>query len=148
MKDARGHGSNARPIPGSPYHKKSDAELRYIIKDASEAARASRGMSSYNPHSGAREDSEGKYLDQVNDASTVLGYRDRGGQSDHPDAVAARALASGPKSAPVPLHEASAQFHAHLDDERYAGMGPDPTHWAKGKGSRKARSTLAIPNKF
>jgi len=43
------------------YRQKSDAELRYIIQDAGEAARAQRGMSS-----------EAKYLDQVNDASTVL----------------------------------------------------------------------------
>lgn len=43
------------------YRQKSDAELRYIMKDAGEAARAQRGMSS-----------EAKYLDQVNDAATVL----------------------------------------------------------------------------
>lgn len=43
------------------YRQKSDAELRYIIQDAGEAARAQRGMSS-----------EAKYLDQVNDATTVL----------------------------------------------------------------------------
>lgn len=112
MKDAKGHGSNerggrlAKPIPGHPYHKKTDAELRYIQKDANEAAHAMRGQTSYDPNSGKRQDIEGKYLDQVNDASTVLGYRDRGGKSDHPDAVAARALASGPKSAPTPMHDA------------------------------------------
>lgn len=110
MKDALGHGSNgkggkvAKPIPNSPYHKKTDDELRYIAKDAGEAARASQGMTAYNPTSGVREDTEGKYLDQVNDAASVLGYRARGGQSDHPNAVAARALASGPKSAPVDVH--------------------------------------------
>src|SRR5665647_669818 len=75
MKDAKGHGSEARgsggamPIAGHPYHTKTNDELQYIAKDASEAARAQRGMSS-----------EGKYLDQVNDASTVLGYRARGGK--------------------------------------------------------------------
>jgi hypothetical protein len=46
------------------YRKKTDAELQYIIKDAGEAARAQRGMSS-----------ETKYLDQVNDACTVLNER-------------------------------------------------------------------------
>lgn len=100
-KDAKGHGSDGRggggykPIPNSPYHAKSDAELRYIAKDASEAATAAQSMGKL----------ETKYNDQVNDASTVLGYRNRGGQSDHPDAVAARALASGPKSAPVTVHD-------------------------------------------
>jgi hypothetical protein len=43
------------------YRSKTDAELRYIIQDAGETARIQRGMSS-----------EQKYLDQVNDASTVL----------------------------------------------------------------------------
>lgn len=54
------------PLDGHPYHGKSDAELQYIIKDAGEAARA---MKSINPAA------EAKYLDQVNDASTVLYHR-------------------------------------------------------------------------
>ena len=57
------------PIAGHPYHKKSDAELRYIIKDAGEAAKAMQGHD---------KKAEAKYLDQVNDASTVLSYRRRG----------------------------------------------------------------------
>ncbi len=71
-KDAKGHGSERRgggmPLQGHPYHQKTNDELRYIAKDASAAAIAGRGLSS-----------EGKYLDQVNDASTVLGFRQRGG---------------------------------------------------------------------
>ena len=64
------------PIAGHPYHKKNDAELRYIIKDAGEAAKAMRGHD---------KKAEAKYLDQVNDASTVLNYRRRGGKwSGHP----------------------------------------------------------------
>jgi hypothetical protein len=59
------------PLKGHGYHAKTDAELRYILKDASEAARNMKGMDSR---------AEGKYLDQANDASTVLGYRKRGGQ--------------------------------------------------------------------
>jgi len=51
------------------YATKTDDELRYIIKDASEAALAMRG------HSPASEE---KYLDQVNDASTILYRRRRG----------------------------------------------------------------------
>lgn len=58
-----------RPLPGHPYHGKTDAELRYIISDAGEAAKA---MRDHNPQA------ESKYLDQVNDACTVLHYRDKG----------------------------------------------------------------------
>ena len=54
------------PLKGHPYHKKSDTSLRYIVKDAGEAAVA---MKDHSPKS------EAKYLDQVNDASTVLHYR-------------------------------------------------------------------------
>ena len=55
-----------KPIPHHDYHAKSDAQLLYIIKDAGEAARAMRGMDYA---------AECKYLDQVNDACTVLRYR-------------------------------------------------------------------------
>lgn len=106
MKDALGHGSNgrggrtAKPIPGHPYHGKSDAELRYIMKDASEAGKNAQEM--------GNDRGVNKYADQVNDAATVLGYRARGGSQDTPEpsnAAAARAMASGPKSAPVPTHD-------------------------------------------
>lgn len=65
------------PLKGHNYHSKTDAELRYILKDANEAARNMKDMDSK---------AEGKYLDQVNDASTVLGYRKRGGQPVMPPA--------------------------------------------------------------
>lgn len=59
------------PLRGHTYHTKSDAELLYIIRDASEAAHCMRNHD-------AR--AEAKYLDQVNDASTILHYRRNGGQ--------------------------------------------------------------------
>lgn len=48
------------------YRQKTEAELRYIQRDANEAAQAMKG---WNPQA------EAKYLDQVNDASTVLYQR-------------------------------------------------------------------------
>lgn len=97
MKDAKGHGSNARPIPGHIYHTKSDMELRYIAKDAAEAGR--------NAHEMGDMRGVNKYADQVADASTVLGYRARGGKSDSP----AEQLHSGTaKSNPSPVHDAFA----------------------------------------
>ncbi len=53
-----------KPIPDHPYHGKTISELLYIVRDAGEAAVALRGFPA-----------EFKYLDQVNDACTVLGYR-------------------------------------------------------------------------
>jgi len=50
------------------YSDKSEAALRYIIKDASEAAINMRGMD---------DKAESKYLDQVNDACTELHRRGR-----------------------------------------------------------------------
>jgi len=61
----------AMPLKGHAYHKLSDAELRYIIKDAGEAAKA---MKDHNPRA------ESKYLDQVDDAHSVLYYRRQGGK--------------------------------------------------------------------
>jgi hypothetical protein len=48
-------GGGRMPLKGHPYHEKSEDELRYIIKDANEAARA---MKDHSPKS------ESKYLDQ------------------------------------------------------------------------------------
>jgi len=50
-------------LPGHPYHGKTDAELLYIVKDAGEAAQAMRGLN---------DQAECKYLDQMNDACSIL----------------------------------------------------------------------------
>jgi hypothetical protein len=53
-----------RPVlTNQQYWKKSEAELRFIIADAGEAAINMRGFD---------EVAEAKYLDQANDAATVL----------------------------------------------------------------------------
>jgi hypothetical protein len=105
MKDAKGHGSSGRgknfkPLPGHAYHKMTNDQLRYIAKDASEAGRNAQGMGD--------ERGVNKYADQVNDASSVLGYRSRTGAGpDNADAAAA--LGQGhPKSEGVGAHSAMA----------------------------------------
>lgn len=55
--------ANRPQITNTAYWSKTEAELRYIIRDAGEAARAMRDIDAK---------AEGKYLDQVNDACTVL----------------------------------------------------------------------------
>ena len=66
MRPRHCEGKVMKPLWGHAYHNKTDVELRFIIKDAGEAAQAVRGLD---------EKAEGKYLDQVNDACTVLGWR-------------------------------------------------------------------------
>lgn len=46
------------------YSQKPDDELKFIIKDATEAAEAMRSIGNYQ--------AECKYLDQVNDCATTL----------------------------------------------------------------------------
>ena len=60
------------------YWGKTDAELHYILRDASEAAQHMKGL---DPQA------EAKYLEQVCDASTVLGCRRRAPQNDRYFAV-------------------------------------------------------------
>ena len=59
------------PIPEHPFHKLDNAKLAYIQKDAALAAKAVRGHD---------RRAETKYLDQVNDVTTILNYRRRGGK--------------------------------------------------------------------
>ena len=61
------------PLEGHPYHDKTDAELLYIARGAYKVANAFRG----HPFGHA---TECKYLDQVNDACTVMHYRKTRGQ--------------------------------------------------------------------
>jgi hypothetical protein len=59
--------ADGKPLEGHPYHGKSDDELRYLLKDAGEAAKLHDEM-----HGTSKPN---KYADQVNDAATVLHYR-------------------------------------------------------------------------
>lgn len=63
------------------YATKADAELEYIKRDAREAADAMRGVDAA---------AEAKYLDQVNDAATVLYHR------QNPVAKRIQSLRAGP----------------------------------------------------
>jgi hypothetical protein len=55
-------------LTNKTYFSKTEAELRFILKDASEAAAAVRNHDSH---------AESKYLEQICDASTVLASRAR-----------------------------------------------------------------------
>ena len=57
----------ARPFPGHPWHRKADADLIFILKDAGEAAHAANSIGD--------PDGESKYIDQIQEALTILQYR-------------------------------------------------------------------------
>ena len=65
-----GRPSQRHPLEGHEYHKKTNAELEYIAKDAHKAAEA---MKSHNT------DAENKYRDQANDSATVRHFRKTSG---------------------------------------------------------------------
>ena len=68
-----GRPSQRHPLEGHEYHKKSNAELEYIAKDAHKAAEA---MKSHNTTA------ENKYRDQANDSATVRHFRKTSGMPD------------------------------------------------------------------
>jgi len=68
-----GRPSQRHPLEGHVYHKKTDAELVYIAKDARAAAQS---MKSHNTTA------EKKYLDQVSDSATVRHFRKTSGTPD------------------------------------------------------------------
>lgn len=71
--DRDGVWESAKPLAGHDYHSKNDDELKYIIKDASDAAKAMKDHDTK---------AEAKYLDQVNDATTILAHRKSKNKTD------------------------------------------------------------------
>ena len=68
-----GRPSQRHPLEGHEYHRKTDAELVYIAKDAHKAAEA---MKSHNTTA------ENKYRDQANDSATVRYFRQKNGMPE------------------------------------------------------------------
>jgi len=68
-----GRPSQRHPLEGHEYHKKTDAELVYIAKDAHKAAEAMKGHNTT---------AENKYRDQANDSATVRYFRQKSGMPD------------------------------------------------------------------
>ena len=68
-----GRPSQQHPLEGHDYHRKTNAELEYIAKDAHKAAEA---MKSHNTTA------ENKYRDQASDSATVRHFRKTSGTPD------------------------------------------------------------------
>jgi hypothetical protein len=70
---SEGRPSQRHPLEGHEYHKKTNAELEYIAKDAHAAAEAMKGHNTK---------AENKYRDQANDSATVRYWRQKNGTPD------------------------------------------------------------------
>ena len=70
---SEGRPSQRHPLEGHEYHKKTDAELVHIAKDAHKAAEAMKGHNT---------NAENKYRDQANDSATVRYFRQKSGMPD------------------------------------------------------------------
>ena len=68
-----GRPSQQHPLEDHPYHRKTNAQLIYIGKDAHAAAEAMKGHNT---------EKENKYRDQANDAATVRHFRKKNGMPD------------------------------------------------------------------
>jgi len=68
-----GRPSQQHPLEDHPYHRKTNAQLIYIGKDAHAAAEAMKGHNT---------EKENKYRDQANDAATVRHFRKKSGMPD------------------------------------------------------------------
>lgn len=68
-----GRPSQRHPLEGHEYHRKTDAELVHIAKDAHKAAEAMKGHNTT---------AENKYRDQANDSATVRYFRQKNGMPD------------------------------------------------------------------
>lgn len=68
-----GRPSQRHPLEGHEYHRKTDAELVHIAKDAHKAAEAMKGHNTQ---------AENKYRDQANDSATVRYFRQKNGMPD------------------------------------------------------------------
>ena len=62
-------GTEFRPLKGHKFHTYTDVMLRFVLQDAREACTCAVSMGDTK--------GESKYLDQINDAHTVLAYRAR-----------------------------------------------------------------------
>ena len=127
----------AVPIKGHAYHSKSHDELKYIAKDAGQAAKAMQG---HDPKA------EAKYLDQVNDAHTVLYYRSKGGKQVTKEEADLQELSRKKMNSYVVAADKDAKRHQRSISADHAGTrtaGHRRQAMKRNKGIDTARNKLA-----
>ena len=115
------------------YRKKTDEQLQFIMKDASEAARAMRGLD-------AR--AEAKYLDQINDASTVL--YERATKPKYSAAAVNKAIASSRSK--ISASEGKT-IHRLLKGRHGNPAGYFPNPYTMSKSKKKANFPFCVETK-
>lgn len=129
---AKKAGGGRIPLSGHPYHSKSDAELRYISKDAAEAARNMKGVNS---------SAEGKYLDQMNDAQTILGHRKRTAGMKSRNEDEGQRMENAMDAARSDMSRSMRSGDDYKDDYKRGGKTGNYTGGTRPTGGRIARAT-------
>ena len=121
-----------KPLKGHQYHTYTNGQLKYVIQDAHEAAQA---MKDHDPKA------EAKYLDQMNDAHTILGYRNHGGKQEtgienpkHWSNVEESSLEeSEPYEGEEELQDAQVEATDDFDVNDFLNDYGDELYWDQGK---------------
>lgn len=104
MKDAKGHGSNSRGYDGPPEPQSKQHMAR-------QAAKAANSPNSWEARYGTKADRDRLSAEAIN-AGVDAGFKSSRAEAGLTNASAASALASGPKSAPAPVHDS---MHSSLN---------------------------------
>ena len=129
MKDAKGHGSDGRG-GGSNYARQAPTKNgRARMYGSSMADRIKVAQDQQNIKEGRAAGSPGNPLGDAGTADSVRRsfqslYGNTGGSMASRDRGAASALASGPKSAPVPVHDSMTSNSTH-NDQGHAWGSPE-----------------------
>jgi hypothetical protein len=139
-----GRPSQSHPLEGHDYHKKTDAELKYIAKDAHEAAEA---MKSHNTTA------ENKYRDQANDSATVRYWRQKNGMPswykkkyDHIKEEVEQIVEISTKTLARAASAASDPMKHYDDDETYHDPQKFADHAKKTKDAKSAAAVQGAAN--
>jgi hypothetical protein len=124
-----GRPSQRHPLEGHEYHKKSNAELEYIAKDAHKAAEAMKGHNTT---------AENKYRDQANDSATVRYFRKKSGTPDWYKKKYGHMKEETDTSEKTEMAQTQLHFMKYAAEEilEYIEMGGEVEEWYQNKLSK------------
>jgi hypothetical protein len=124
-----GRPSQRHPLEGHEYHKKTNAELEYIAKDAHKAAEAMKGHNTT---------AENKYRDQANDSATVRYFRQKSGTPDWYKKKYGHMKEETDTSEKTEMAQTQLHFMKYAAEEilEYIEMGGEVEEWYQNKLSK------------